>query len=62
MAKQEWISVSTVLAELGITRSTLDGWRKNKVNPFPKFTRMPNGSLLLKRIDLETFMESLALV
>jgi len=42
---------------LGVSRSTLDGWRKSK---HLTFSKLPNGQLRIHRSVLEEWLESLA--
>jgi predicted site-specific integrase-resolvase len=42
---------------LGVSRSTLDGWRGSE---HLKFSKLPNGQLRIRRIVLEDWLDGLA--
>ena len=60
MATKSWLTMSEVMEELGVSRSTVDGWRKDA--RCPKFTKLPSGGLRLRRADLDAWLDALALV
>jgi len=53
----EWLNYVQAMEMLGVSRSTLDGWRKDKAVTFSK---LPNGQLRIRRSTLEEWLESLA--
>lgn len=52
------LDVAAVCAELGVTRSTWDKWRARRVGP--KTVTLPNGSLRVRRSDLDVWLEERA--
>ena len=60
MATSSWLTMSEVMEELGVSRSTVDGWRRD--GRCPKFVKLPSGSLRMRRADLNVWVDSLALV
>jgi predicted DNA-binding transcriptional regulator AlpA len=46
-----------VLAEVGVTRSTMDKWRVTGRGP--KFKKLPNGKLRARRADVEQWLDLL---
>lgn len=59
MAKRNgtWMTVADFCDELDIARSTFDLWRAK--GTAPKFVRLPNGSLRLRRNDFESWIANL---
>ncbi len=57
MARVVWLTMSEVLEELGVARSTMDDWRRS--GRAPKFVKLPNGELRLRRDDFEAWTERL---
>jgi hypothetical protein len=53
----EWLTVSEVLVELGISEDTWKKWRLRRVAPPAK--RLPNGSLRIRRGDLDRWLDGL---
>ncbi|MEU0719315.1 helix-turn-helix domain-containing protein [Streptomyces lavendulocolor] len=53
----EWIPLSDVLAEIGITRATYYRWRNRGYAPEVK--RLPNGHLRVRRSVLDAFLNDL---
>ena len=53
----EWMSFSEVRAMLGVSRATLSAWRAD--GRFPRFKRLPNGSLRIRRDTVEAWAEHL---
>lgn len=58
--KTPWLTFPQVCDELGVSRGTLNAWRRD--GRFPAFKRLPNGSLRLRRADLEAWSECLVSV
>lgn len=54
--RHEFLTLKTVCAELGISRSTFYDWRKKGVAP--RCIRIPNGDLLIRRADFDRWIES----
>jgi len=52
-----WMTMTEVLTELGVARSTMDRWRAHGVGP--SFKRLPNGQLRLRRRDFEQWLDAL---
>lgn len=52
-----WMTISDVMSELGVARSTLDRWRSTGRGP--AFKRLPNGELRLKREAFDLWVENL---
>ncbi|MEV4425009.1 helix-turn-helix domain-containing protein [Streptomyces sp. NPDC049602] len=53
----EWIPLTDVLAEIGITRATYYRWRNRGYGPEVK--RLPNGHLRVRRSVLDAFLNEL---
>ncbi|MFJ7158455.1 helix-turn-helix transcriptional regulator [Streptomyces sp. NPDC101118] len=53
----EWIPLTEVLEEIGITRATWYRWRNRGYGPQVK--RLPNGHLRVRRSVLDAFMDEL---
>ncbi|GGS86357.1 MULTISPECIES: helix-turn-helix transcriptional regulator [Streptomyces] len=53
----EWLPLTDVLAEIGITRATYYRWRNRGYGPEVK--RLPNGHLRVRRSALDTFLNEL---
>ncbi len=58
-APGEWMTVEGVCALIGVARSTLDGWRKRPVNPFPAPKRLPNRNVLYRRAEVAAWLDEL---
>jgi excisionase family DNA binding protein len=52
-----WLNYSQAMEYLGVSRSTLDGWRRSE---HLKFSKLPNGQLRIRRIVLEEWLDGLA--
>jgi predicted DNA-binding transcriptional regulator AlpA len=52
-----WMTYEEVLAEVGVTRSTMDKWRVTGRGP--KFKKLPNGKLRARRADVEQWLDLL---
>jgi predicted site-specific integrase-resolvase len=57
---KSWLKLDDVIEELGVARSTLDAWRREGKGPV--FRALPNGSLRIRRSELESWMDDLATV
>ncbi|HTV12014.1 MAG TPA: helix-turn-helix domain-containing protein [Acidimicrobiales bacterium] len=57
-ALSRWMSSEAVLAELGIARSSMDRWRADGRGP--RFTKLPNGVLRIRREKLDEWLEGLS--
>jgi predicted DNA-binding transcriptional regulator AlpA len=57
VSQDKWLTLTDVCEELNIARSSLDAWRRK--DAFPKFRKLPNGSLRLRRSELENWTELL---
>ena len=57
MAGTRWMTMQEVLDELGVARSTWDGWRQ--AGTVPQGRRLPNGELRYERSEVEAWVESL---
>ena len=51
------MTMQEVLDELGVARSTWDGWRQ--AGTVPQGRRLPNGELRYERSEVEAWVESL---
>ncbi len=49
-----WMSLKDVLAEIAISRSTMNKWRSE--GRAPSFTKMPNGELRIRRSEFEAWL------
>lgn len=54
MERTRWIPLSDALAELGVSRSTFDDWRRQGVAP--ETMKLPSGKLRVSRQDLDAFI------
>lgn len=59
-SQDQWLTLTDVCEELGVARSSLDAWRRD--DRFPKFRKLPNGGLRLRRSELDLWTESLSAV
>lgn len=57
-ASDELLSVSDVIAELGIARATFYRWRVTRKGP--EAMRLPNGTIRIRRSALERFLADCA--
>lgn len=53
----EWLSLTEVLDEIGITRATYYRWRNRGYGP--EVRRLPNGHLRVRRSVLDAFLDDL---
>lgn len=51
-----WLNYFQAMEVLGVSRSTLDGWRRSG---YLVFVKLPNGQLRIRRDDLDVWLESL---
>ena len=49
-----WMSLKDVLAEIAISRSTMNKWRSE--GRAPSFIKLPNGELRIKRSEFEAWL------
>jgi predicted DNA-binding transcriptional regulator AlpA len=49
-----WMSFKDVLAEIAISRSTINKWRSEGRGP--SFIRLPNGELRIRRSEFEAWL------
>ena len=52
--RNELLSLAEVLAELGVPRSTFFRWKA--IGRAPRIIKYPNGSLHIRRADLEAWL------
>jgi excisionase family DNA binding protein len=52
----DWLNYPQAMEVIGVSRSTLDGWRRSGQLVFSK---LPNGQLRIRRADLDAWLESL---
>jgi excisionase family DNA binding protein len=52
----DWLNYFQAMDVLGVSRSTLDGWRKSGRLVFSK---LPNGQLRIRHTELDAWLESL---
>lgn len=55
--RSSWITVDQFCEELQISRYTFYDWRKKGCAP--RCTKLPNGSLRIRRTDVEKYMTGL---
>ncbi|GHD23366.1 hypothetical protein GCM10007147_18500 [Nocardiopsis kunsanensis] len=48
------LTIPEVLAELQVSRSTFDDWRKKGLAP--RYSKLPNGQLRVRRSDFDTWL------
>ncbi|MFE1081744.1 helix-turn-helix transcriptional regulator [Nocardiopsis alba] len=53
-ASEPLLTLSEVLAEIKVPRSTFDDWRKKGLAP--RCFRLPNGQLRIRRADLDSWL------
>ncbi|MBZ4016130.1 helix-turn-helix transcriptional regulator [Streptomyces purpurogeneiscleroticus] len=56
-ARDEKLTIPEVIEEIGVPRSTFYRWRQCKKGP--KSIRLPNGSVRIRRSELERWLETL---
>ncbi|WP_028648102.1 AlpA family transcriptional regulator [Nocardiopsis sp. CNT312] len=52
-----WLTVDDICADLGVARSTFHDWRAKR--RAPKCTKLPNGSLRIRRSDYDHWLKEL---
>lgn len=52
-----WLTIKEVCEIIGVSRSTLDDWRVKGRGP--RFIRLPNGQLRIKRSEFELWLDGL---
>ncbi|MEV6533019.1 helix-turn-helix domain-containing protein [Streptomyces sp. NPDC051639] len=57
VARDEMLSIDQVIAEIGVPRATFYRWRQLRKGP--KAIRLPNGSVRIRRSELERWIETL---
>ena len=55
--RSQWLTYKDVLVELSVSRSTLDKWRAEGLAP--KFVKLPNGEMRLRRADFDAWVHQL---
>jgi excisionase family DNA binding protein len=55
--KTEWLSVADLCGELGVTRSTIEKWKRK--SQLPLYRKLPNGRLLFDSEDVAEWLDSL---
>jgi excisionase family DNA binding protein len=53
----DWLNYTEAMELLGVSRSTVDCWRRDRKVTFSK---LPNGQLRIRRSVLEEWMDSLS--
>ena len=51
------LTIADVCAELGVARSTFYDWRAAR--KAPRCIKLPNGDIRIRRVDLDSWLESL---
>ncbi|MEU6011973.1 MULTISPECIES: AlpA family transcriptional regulator [unclassified Streptomyces] len=57
VARDEMLSIDQVIAEIGVPRATFYRWRQLRKGP--KAIKLPNGSVRIRRSELERWIEAL---
>lgn len=57
MARDEMLTISQVIAEIGVPLSTFYRWRQTRKGP--KAIKLPNGSVRIRRSELERWIAAL---
>jgi predicted DNA-binding transcriptional regulator AlpA len=60
VAKEIWYTMTEVTEILGVSRSTVDDWRRG--GRCPKFMKLPSGGLRMRASDFAAWVETLELV
>ncbi len=60
--ERSWLSVEDVCQELGVSPSTVYKWSADGTGSgrFPRFCKLPNGSIRIRRDWLEDWLDGLA--
>ncbi|MFD8487078.1 helix-turn-helix domain-containing protein [Streptomyces sp. SID89] len=56
-ARDEMLTIPEVIAEIGVPRATFYRWRQLRKGP--KAIKLPNGSVRIRRSELERWLEAL---
>ncbi|MFE4961661.1 helix-turn-helix transcriptional regulator [Streptomyces sp. NPDC056660] len=57
VARDEMLSIDQVISEIGVPRATFYRWRQLRKGP--KAIKLPNGSVRIRRSELERWIEAL---
>ncbi|MFI1440924.1 helix-turn-helix transcriptional regulator [Streptomyces fructofermentans] len=57
VARDEMLSIDQVIAEIGVPRATFYRWRQLRKGP--KAIKLPNGSVRIRRSELERWIQTL---
>ncbi|MFH9960339.1 MULTISPECIES: helix-turn-helix domain-containing protein [unclassified Streptomyces] len=57
VARDEMLSIEQVIAEIGVPRATFYRWRQLRKGP--KSIKLPNGSVRIRRSELERWIAAL---
>ncbi|GGJ36644.1 MULTISPECIES: helix-turn-helix transcriptional regulator [Streptomyces] len=57
VARDEMLSIDQVIAEIGVPRATFYRWRQLRKGP--KAIKLPNGSVRIRRSELERWIKAL---
>ncbi|MGW7669425.1 helix-turn-helix transcriptional regulator [Streptomyces sp. NRRL F-5122] len=57
VARDEMLSIDQVIAEIGVPRATFYRWRQLRKGP--RAIKLPNGSVRIRRSELERWIEAL---
>ncbi|MFJ3781088.1 helix-turn-helix transcriptional regulator [Streptomyces sp. NPDC090093] len=57
MARDEMLTIDQVVEEIGVPRATFYRWRQLKKGP--RSIKFPNGSVRIRRSELERWIETL---
>ncbi|MFE5514391.1 helix-turn-helix transcriptional regulator [Streptomyces sp. NPDC056529] len=57
MARDEMLTIDQVVEEIGVPRATFYRWRQLKKGP--RSIKLPNGSVRIRRSELERWIETL---
>lgn len=56
-SREEMLTIPQVIEEIGVPRATFYRWRQLRKGP--KAIKLPNGSVRIKRSELERWMQAL---
>ncbi|MET9409567.1 helix-turn-helix domain-containing protein [Streptomyces sp. NPDC002935] len=57
VARDEMLTISEVIEEIGVPRATFYRWRQLRKGP--KSIKLPNGSVRIRRSELDRWIEAL---